>query len=47
MFGNPSFEKYKPDLAFATNLIHGTNIALMKYARRSGVKLIGMVKDVG
>lgn len=40
----PVFEKYKPDLAFATNLIHGTNIALMKYARRSGVKLIGMVK---
>jgi len=38
------FEKYKPDLCFATNIIHGTNIALMKAARRRGVKLIGMVK---
>lgn len=38
------FESYKPDLVFATNPVHGTNIALMKYARRSGVKLIGMMK---
>lgn len=40
----PIFDTYKPDLAFATNVIHGTNIALMKYARRSNVGLVGMVK---
>ncbi len=40
----PLFEKYRPSLAFATNVIHGTNIALMKYARRQGIPLIGMVK---
>ncbi len=40
----PLFEQYKPDLALATNPVHGTNIAFMKYARRCGVKLVGMMK---
>lgn len=40
----PIFDRFKPDLVFATNIIHGTNIALIKYARRRGVRVIGMVK---
>lgn len=40
----PFFDQYKPDLVFATNPVHGTNIALMKYARRVGIRLVGMMK---
>ncbi len=38
------FEKYSPDIVVATNPVHGTNIALMKYARRTHTKLIGYIK---
>lgn len=40
----PIFDRYRPDLVFATNIIHGTNIALIKYARRRAVKVVAMVK---
>lgn len=38
------FDKYRPDLVFATNVIHGTNIGLAKQARRRQVRFVGMVK---
>ena len=40
-----AFAKYKPDLVFATNMIHGTSIALIKAAKRRETRTIGMTKS--
>lgn len=40
-----AFGKYRPDLVFATNMIHGTSVALIKAAKRRDVPNIGMTKS--
>lgn len=39
------FETYRPSLVFATNMIHGNSIALIKAARRRGIPAVGMTKS--
>lgn len=41
----PLFERYRPALVFATDVYAPSDAALMRLARRRGVKIIGMVRS--
>ncbi len=40
----PYFEKYKPDAVFGTGILNDEDITLLKYAKRSGVPTLGMMR---
>lgn len=49
MVSHPAYRKFleeiKPDLVFATNVIENMDIALLREARRLGIKIAGMAKS--
>lgn len=41
----PYFDKYKPDVVFASGLINEEDITMIKYAKRNGVPSVGMTRS--